>query len=67
MMNGDVQKDKSMGYYQSTAWVLIKGAWLYDYLSRVFYYIVHERQLSLIKVAQTAYDEALMRHHPWIL
>jgi hypothetical protein len=66
MLNGD-KRTKEWGKYQSTAWVLIKGAWFYDFINRVFYYVVSDRKISLIKSAQLAYDETLKRHHPWIL
>ena len=67
MMNGDTHKDNFYGYYQSTAWVIIRGAWLFDYLHKVYWYVVTHREMSLVKCAQNAYDEALIMHHPWIL
>lgn len=67
MMNGDNQVDKSLGYYQSTAWVIIKGAWFFDFLHSVYWYVVTKKELTLIKCAQNAYDDALIMHHPWIL
>ena len=51
MMNGDIYKDKFYGYYQSTAWVLIRGAWLFDYINKVFWYVVTNRDMSLIHCA----------------
>ena len=51
MMNGDNYKDKFYGYYQSTAWVLIRGAWLFDYIHKVFWYVVNNRDMSLIHCA----------------
>jgi hypothetical protein len=50
MLNGD-KNTSPYGYYQSTAWVLIKGAWFYDFVNRVFYYVVNEKSLSLVKAA----------------
>jgi len=78
-MNGDNNKSilkkrkiksdhaKWMNSYCSTGWVIIRGAWLFDYLYAVFHKIQHNRDMKFGDIATTAYDEALAKHHPWIL
>uniref|UniRef100_A0A7S3FU91 Glycolipid transfer protein domain-containing protein n=1 Tax=Strombidium rassoulzadegani TaxID=1082188 RepID=A0A7S3FU91_9SPIT len=53
--------------YQSTAWVFIKGAWLFDYMYGIFSLMVQDREMTLTNIASKAYDVALAPHHNWFL
>lgn len=59
-------KDKLYNY-QSISWIVIRGAWLYDFLSELFHQslLIPEKELSA--VAYAAYDKGLRPHHPWII
>lgn len=56
-----------MKYYCSSSWVLVRNAWLYDYLHVLFHTIVTDREMSFSEVAQTSYDKTLGTHHGWLL
>ena len=55
------------GYYLSTAWIWIRGAWLFDFITCVFTYVLEFREMTLTQCAISAYDETLKDKHPWIL
>ena len=56
-----------MQKYQSTAWVIIRGAWFFDYITALFNNIVTHKDWKLSQCGQEAYVEKLERHHPWFL
>jgi len=60
-------KDK-LYYYVSTGWVIIRGAWLFDFLSQVFKHSREEpRDKTLSTCAKEAYDVGLKIRHPWVV
>jgi hypothetical protein len=48
--------EKWMYNYQSTAWIIVRGAWFFDFMGEVMRLIDAERTWTLKKVAATAYD-----------
>lgn len=54
-------------YFQSTSWVVIKGAWFYEFLTELFRQIADKQRPPMSECAKKAYDFGLKRHHPWIL
>ncbi len=56
-----------MQKYQSTGWVIIRGAWFFDYITALFNNIVTHKDWKLSQCGQEAYVEKLERHHPWFL
>lgn len=79
MMNGDNNKKiisqrtnqndsgKWMKDYISAGWIIVRGAWFFDYLKAVLQRLCYRPDMECSKVAVEAYDEALARHHPWFL
>lgn len=53
--------------YQSSAWIIVRGAWFFDFMSEVMRLMEAERDWTLKKIAATAYDSQLGRHHNWML
>ena len=58
---------EQLWYYQSTAWVIIRGAWFYDFLAALFSNMEIDKNLELSKCAVNAYNFSLKKHHPWII
>ena len=56
---------KWMYSYQSTAWIFVRGAWYFDFMSYLFRLIVTNKDASLSTIGHQAYDEALRHHHNW--
>jgi hypothetical protein len=53
--------------YCSSSWVVVRNAWLYDYLHVLFHTIVYKREMSFSEVAQSSYEKTLGTHHNWFL
>jgi hypothetical protein len=70
-LNGDNNKQKLkelsneievkiwMHKYQSTGWVIIRGAWFFDYLATLTHNIVTNKEWKLSQCGQEAYVEKL--------
>ena len=56
-----------MYQYQSTAWIVVRGAWFFDFMGELMRLVVVDRDMPLRKVAITAYETKLAPHHPWML
>lgn len=48
-----------MYQYQSTAWIVVRGAWFFDFMGELIRLIVTERDMPLRKAATTAYETKL--------
>jgi len=53
--------------YLSTAWILVRGAWFFDFKAELLRLMVTKRDMSFKKIGQKAYDEELKQHHNWFL
>ena len=42
--------------YQSSAWIIVRGAWFFDFMGEVMRLLEAERDWTLKKIAATAYD-----------
>ena len=51
--------------YLSTAWIVLRGTWLFNIVGEIFKLVVLERSWSLSKIAKEAYKLKLAHHHPW--
>ena len=56
-----------MQKYKSTGWIIIRGAWFFDYVASLLYKIATLKELKISQCGQEAYVEKLERHHPWFL
>ena len=56
-----------MKNYQSTAWVVWRGVWLFDFTSEFVGNVVNHRNWVMSDCAIRAYEKALERHHPWLI
>jgi len=55
-------------YYQSSSWVIIRGAWFFDFMCEVTKQVAAQpRDKNMTADAQKAYNNALSRHHPWMI
>lgn len=54
-------------YYQSVSWVVIRGAWFYDFLSEIMNQLDKHKDKSMSQVAGDAYNLRLRKRHPWIV
>ena len=61
------QIDKWMYSYQSTAHIVERNCWFFDYLYNLFNIMVNDRDLKLSEIGAKAYDIAIAPHHNWIL
>lgn len=64
---GRLKDEKWMKSYVSAGWVVVRGAWFFDYLEATLECLCFKRHMNCAEVAVTAYDAALARHHPWFL
>ena len=53
--------------YMSSAYVLLRQAWLMDYMEANLKMLKEMKNEYLSKTMQTAYEMSLAKHHPWIL
>lgn len=79
MMNGDNNKKvmgkrankndsaKWMNKYVSAGWIIVRGAWFFDYLKAILFRLCYRPDMECSVLAVEAYEEALAPHHPWIL
>lgn len=70
ILNKDFNKDEVKNWmysYQSTCWIVLRGAWFFDFMAEIIHLLVTDRQMDLQKAASIAYDTKLGPHHPWIL
>ena len=58
---------KSSWKYWSTTFTLNRGCWLMDFTKLLFGRFVEEREESLPKVGQYAYNGALAHRHNWFI
>ena len=61
------EKASELKYFQSTSWVVIKGAWFMDFNTELFSQLVEFPEKTLTALATDTYNKTLKRHHPWIL
>lgn len=64
---GGMKEDKWMKSYVSVGYVVVRGAWFFDYLESTLECLYYRRHMQCSEVAIHAYDAALARHHPWFL
>lgn len=53
--------------YQSTAWVVWRGVWLFDFSGDFMKNFIQHRDWSSSECAVKGYEYALERYHPWII
>lgn len=59
--------EKWMKNYVSAGFVVVRGAWFFEYLESTLDCLCFKREMQCSDVAIHAYDSALARHHPWFL
>ena len=64
---GRLKDEKWMKSHVSCGWVVVRGAWFFDYLEATLDCLCFKRHMQCSDVAVHAYDVALSRHHPWFL
>jgi len=53
--------------YQSTAWIVIRGAWFFDFMGEILRLLVENRDLTMAKCVIGSYETKLGIYHPWVL